>query len=373
MKIRWLSKGAIAALSVCLFAISIFALQSGAQQKKKSGKVQRPPASVEVASIIEKEVVASVELVGNVRAATEATVSAEIDGRIVSFSKREGEPAAKGEAVLRLDESLSAIRAREAKGRLVQAIANLKKAELAARRANELYEKKIASMENKQNADLDVDWAMSAVVLREAELDLADYELDQANIRAPFAGFITKRHTQTGAWVKKGDKVFDIVDTRMVEIITEIPEHLIASASKAKTAQLSFDAYPGKTFEGDIAALVPRANPKTRTFPVRIVMDNPEFLIKAGMFVRIILPTSKKKKAMLIPRDAVVWRFRKAFVFTADEKGKVRSYTVTLGRQYGEKVEAISRELSAGMKLVVTGNEILRDGQTVRVVGEKKL
>lgn len=325
-----------------------------------------------VAEIIIKEVSGSVELVGSVRALIDTTVSAETTGRVEKFAKREGDAVKKGETVCLLDKTVNKIRAREAKGRLDFAAAALKKAELAAIRAKDLYGERVASLENMQNAQLDVESKKSNLDLRMAELDQAEYELARTGIIAPFNGFITRRYIDTGAWVEKGDDIFDIVNTRKVEVITEIPEHLISVAGDSKEVQVALDAYPGKMFTGKIAALVPKANPKTRTFPVRIVLDNPEYLIKAGMFVRISIPLEAKKKALLIPRDAVVWRFRKALVFTAGKEGKVKSYPVTLGRQYGERVEA-KGNITAGMKLIVSGNEILRDGQMVMVVGEKKL
>ncbi|VAX24276.1 Probable Co/Zn/Cd efflux system membrane fusion protein [hydrothermal vent metagenome] len=357
---------------LALFALTsaaFFSTAIAAQNKKKKG---RPPATVLVAEIVEKEVSASVELVGSVRALTDVTVSAETTGRVEKFPKREGDAVKKGEAVCLLDKTTNKIRAREAKGRLDFAVADLKKAELAAIRAKDLYGEKVASLENMQNAELDVQSHKANLDLRLAELDRAEYELARTGITAPFSGFITKRYVDTGAWVEKGDNIFDIVNTRKVEVITEIPGRLISVASDSKEVQVALDAYPDKMFTGKIAALVPKANQKTRTFPVRIVLDNPKFLIKAGMFVRISIPLEVKKKALLIPRDAVVWRFRKALVFSADKEGKVKSYPVTLGRQYGERVVA-KGNIKAGMKLIVSGNEILRDGQMVMVAGEKKL
>lgn len=333
---------------------------------------QRPPAPVVVAEVVESEVSASVDLVGSVRALKATTVSAEIAGAVKSFPKREGDRVEKGEAVCNLDQTLYWIKAREAKGLLDQAMAALEKSKLAARRATELYERKVASQENKQNADLDVEYSEASLKLRQAEYDTALYNVERTEIKAPYGGFITQKNADVGGWVEKGDTIFEIVETRQVEVIAEIPERQMAAATPGKEVQMTFDAYPDRVFVGEIAALVPKANLKTHTFPVRILLDNSEFLVKAGMFARVSIPSHEKKKALLIPRDAVVWRFRKALVFTADAKGAVRSIQVRLGRQYGEMVEA-SGGIEPGMKLIVTGNEILRDGQTVAVVGEKKL
>jgi RND family efflux transporter MFP subunit len=248
----------------------------------------------------------------------------------------------------------------------------MKKSELAAKRATELYQEKIASLENKENSDLDVDGARASLQLARAAADKAEYDLERVKITAPFEGVITQRYVDIGGWVEKGDPIFEMVNIGRVEVIAEIPERQISTTTNATNAQIVFDAFPDKIVSGKIAAIAPKANSKTRTFPVRIVIDNPDYKIKAGMFARVRIPTTERKKAVLIPRDAVVWRFRKALVFRADSKGVVSSAIVRLGRQYGEMVEA-QGDVKPGMKLIVTGNEILRDGQIVRVVGEKKL
>jgi len=336
-------------------------------QGKKPG---RPPASVEVAQVIEQNVSASADMIGSVKALTMTVVSAEAPGRITDFPKKEGDEVSLGEIVVALDETVYKIKVREALGSLDSAKANLKKAELAAKRSTKLYRQKIASLENKQNTELDVDSAKSNVKLREAELDLARYNLSRLRVTSPFSGFITRKFVDAGAWVEKGENLFEIVDTHKVEIITEIPERLVSAVHRSDEVSLMFDAYPGKEFTGQIVALVPKANTNTRTFPVRIVMANPGYLAKDGMFVRVKIPLEQGKRAMLIPRDAIVWRARKALVFTADENGIARSIVVTLGRQYGERVEA-KGDIAPGQKLIVTGNEILRDGQQVTVTGLK--
>ncbi len=359
------------AVHLCaLLAITlIIAPQQGLAQKKKDKKNGRPPATVELATVIERNISASINLTGAVRALTESVVAAEVNGRVVKFSKKEGDEVKRNETVALLDGTSYRIILRGAKGQLVKAEIALERARLAAKRAKELFEQKIASEEVEQNAELDVKTAEAEIMLRKAELEQAEYNLARCEVKAPYNGFVARKLTDVGNWVNDGDGLFEIIDIHKVEVVVEAPERYLNEFSIGREAQVTIDAYPGKTFKGKVVAVSPKADLKSRTFRVKVGMDNPNSAIKAGMLARVTVTTSEQKNAVLIPRDAIVWRARRAMVFTVNE-GKAKSSIVTIGRQQGVFVEA-SGAIKPGMKLVVTGNEILRDGSPVNVVGEK--
>ncbi len=367
---------ALAVLAGVVLVLAIGAqqlLSTPAVTPQQNGGAQfgPPPVSVEVAGIIEKEVSASVSLVGSVKAFRQAMVSAEVPGKVIAFDKREGASVTKDETVALLDGAIYKIIVRETQNRLKEAKTELAKVKLTQKRAAELYAQNIGSLEAKQNAELDVDLARSKVNLRQAELERALYDQANLNIKAPFGGFITGKQVEEGYWVEKGGNLFEIVDTHKVEVITEAPERLMSAVASGKEVAVTFDALPGMEFAGNVAALVPKVNQNTRTFPIRIVMDNPEHKILAGMFARIKIPTTGKQTVLLVPRDAVVLRSNKAIVYAIEGPDTVREKAITLGRQHGERVE-VTGDISVDEKLVVTGNEILQDGQKVIVLGGKQ-
>lgn len=351
-------------LSLCLTA------PTSALAQKKGGAPAAPPAPVEVSAAIEKDVSAPIELVGTAHALTDSVISAEEDGRVVSFDNIEGDFVKKSDTVVLLDETPYKLNARAARGTLEKAKVALARARLAEERVKELYIEEVASEEARQNAELETRAAVAEVMLRQAQLEQAEYELSRCKVKAPFSGYISRKIVDVGEWVKKGDGLFEVIDIHKVDIVVEAPERFIADLAKGKKASVKLDAYPGRTFEGSIKVVFPKADIKTRTFMVKIEVGNKDGMIKAGMVSRVSVASGKGKKAVLIPRDAVVRRARKSVVFTIGEDGAARMITVTLGRQYGESVE-VKEGIHAGDILIVTGNEILRDGQPVRVVGEK--
>ncbi len=354
-------------ITIATLCAIIAAPQGSFAQKKPRG---RPPVPVELKPVIVKEISESITLIGTVRALKESVISTEVDGRVIAINKKEGDRATSGEVIVMLDETPYKIRVRAAEGNRIKAIAALEKAKLAARRAQKLFTKEIASEELKQNAEWDVKAAEGEVIIRKAELDQARLNLARCRIKAPYDGFFAKKLTDIGYWVKNGDGLYEMVDIHMVEVQVEAPERRIKAFTIGSAVQVTLDAYPAKIFTGSIDAVSPKGNIKTRAFTVKIAIANEKSEIKAGMLARTRFSTELKTRAILVPRDAVVWKSRKALVFTVDADGKAKSMQVILGRQHGDLVEA-KGDLTPGLKVIVTGNEILRDGQNVAVSGNK--
>lgn len=348
------------------FIAMLFAPQFAIAKNKRPG---RPTAAVEVAQVIERKTSETINLVGTIHALKQSEISAEVDGRVVSFTKSEGTAVKKADLVVALDETPYRIQAQGARGRLSSARVALKKAELAKKRARKLFEQKIASEEMWQNAELDVETANADLVQRMAELEQAELDLDRCRARAPYDGYISRKLTEVGVWVQDGTGLFEIIDIKQVDVVVEAPERSIRQFALGTSAKVFIDAYPQMKFSGTVATVSPLADLKSRTFMVKIRVDNSNAVIKAGMSARVKVGGDGKRKTMLIPRDAILWRARKAIVFTVTD-GTVKEITVSLGRQMGELVVATG-DIYPGLKLVVTGNEILRNGDPVKIVGEK--
>jgi len=124
----------------------------------------------------------------------------------------------------------------------------------------------------------------------------------------------------------------------------------------------------GKEKEGTIAAIIPRGDILTRTFPVKIRIDNPTSLLE-GMEARVRLPVGEKVNTLLVPRDALLnMPGRTVVVAVVDSKAMIIP-TKVVGYQ-GMKAGINAEKISEGMKVVVKGNERLRDGQPVTIIEE---
>jgi multidrug efflux pump subunit AcrA (membrane-fusion protein) len=139
---------------------------------------------------------------------------------------------------------------------------------------------------------------------------------------APFDGFVIKEHAEIGQWIGKGAPVAELVELDHVEIEINVLETYISelrqrSGDRAgtETVSIQIDALPAERLEhplrGEIVSIVPRADAQSRTFPVKILVENQtsedgQVRLKPGMFARVTLPVRTIRDAVVIPKDSLV-------------------------------------------------------------------
>jgi RND family efflux transporter MFP subunit len=193
-----------------------------------------------------------------------------------------------------------------------------------------------------------------------AQFERLELERTKKIIRAPFEGVILKRHVDTGEWLAEGAGVAVLAKDDFVDVVAEVPENVIRNVKKGLKVRIRVN---GDELTGTVFAIIPRGDISTRTFPVKIRAINSLSLIE-GMAARVSLPTGPRLETVLVPRDAVIPVFGRTAVFTiVDSKAKMIPVSIVgyQGMHTGVKADA----LNPGMKVVVKGNERLRDGQQV--------
>jgi multidrug efflux pump subunit AcrA (membrane-fusion protein) len=148
----------------------------------------------------------------------------------------------------------------------------------------------------------------------------------------------------------------------MVDVIVEVPETILRLTKPGLEVKVKAG---GKEMRGKIFAIIPKGDTATRTFPVKVRMNNPFFLVE-GMEARVSLPSMESKKGLLVSRDAILMLSGKTVVFAVVE-AKAKMIPVKVIGYQGSVVGIEGEGLSEGMKVVVKGNERLRDGQMVAV------
>jgi cobalt-zinc-cadmium efflux system membrane fusion protein len=203
----------------------------------------------------------------------------------------------------------------------------------------------------------------------EAEIRLVEEQLSKSTIMAPFAGWITKEHTQIGQWVEEGGPVVELVDLSHVEVKVPLPEEFVRNVSAGDGVVAEFDGLPGVEIQGKVFSVVAQADPVSRTFPVKVELVNPDLHIKSGMVARVSLNVGEPYTAVVIPKDALVLKGGKEFVFIVSE-GTVTQIPVKPLTHFDELVE-VDGPVKEGMQVVVSGNERLLPGQSVRILDDE--
>jgi RND family efflux transporter MFP subunit len=324
-----------------------------------------PPAPVEVAPVVEKEVATSVTLIGTGEAWLETIIASEEAGLVSGMMVEEGDRVKKGQPLCVQDSTQLALRIESARADLAEARVLQAQADSDLDRQRRLFAINSVSEKAFEDAKFKAEGARNRVKSLEASLNALQKQLKSREIRAPISGYVVKRHCLVGQWLGEGQPVVTLVVPDPILFKVPVPERYISSVNRGDAAQVSFDAIPGKSFPGKISAVIPRADDASRTFPVRIEISNPDGVIKPGMLGRATIPTGELRKAVLVPKDALVFTATGTAVYTVVDQ-VAQFVPVRIGAEHGSRIEA-DGDLRPGLDVVVRGNERLRPGQPVTI------
>ena len=188
---------------------------------------------------------------------------------------------------------------------------------------------------------------------------------DDAILRAPYSGVISKRLVTKGNYVNTGTPVFELVNNEQFEIEANIPSDKIPLLNKKKEAEIIFP--DGKILKSSFRSIVPKENPNTRTVIVRFkpLFDQKKsnLLINQNMNLKIFLKSKKQIKTIV--KDALLIMNGNTVVYVIEDNiAKLK--TIKIGIPYQDSIEVVEG-LKEGEKIVVRGNERLRPNQKVQI------
>jgi RND family efflux transporter MFP subunit len=213
--------------------------------------------------------------------------------------------------------------------------------------------------------------AKQQVDLAIANQKLAQKRLSDASLYAPADGYISRRSVEPGQTANPGISVFEIVKLDPVEINVGVPETDIHLVRIGQTAAVAIPALPTASFEGEVRIINVSADPHTRTYMTRIVVPNPDHILRVGMVAEARIHGDKMVDLMTLPAETILQDPEGAkivFVYYP-EKGSVYARRVETGAVYGREI-AITSGLSGDETVVFAGQERLRDGTIVSLTDE---
>lgn len=329
-----------------------------------------PPAPVEVDKVEEETLQKPVTFVGWVEPDKRSVIASEVEGIVESFPAKEGQYVNKGDVLAEFNTRTTEIALAQAKAGKREAQARYQMAQKNLARFEELEKKGVASVQQYQDAQTEKEAWGARIGQLQAQIDSSEYNLAKSKIVAPFSGYVIKEHTEIGEWVVKGGPVVEMIDTQSVDINIDVPERYVSKIKNGESIAVDFDALPGVRIEGAITSVVPQADSETRTFPVKVTVDNKDGLIKSGMVARVSFPIGEPSTVKLVPKDAIVSQNNAQFVYVVNE-GAAQPLPVSIGTAYEDRIEVIG-PVEKGMTVVVKGNERLMPNQPVRIINGKE-
>jgi RND family efflux transporter MFP subunit len=258
-------------------------------------------------------------------------------------------------------------------GQVEQAKAGAQKAQQDFARAKALYAANAMTQPDYDGAKAQNDSAQGSLVTAQAALSQALQALADCELRAPTDGTILGRNIEIGALVAAGTTGFTFGDIHLVKAVFGVPDTLLSTVKLGKKQAVATEIFP-QEFIGQITAISPQADQKSRTFQIEVTLPNEKELLKAGMVATLDLGQANvRRAALVVPLSSIVSvnDGTKTFsVFVVNQEGGkdvARRKNVTPGDAYGNKVSIVSG-VSLGDKVISNGAPLLVDGQIVRVI-----
>lgn len=307
---------------------------------------------VEAAKVSVEPVVETLHAVGSLQANRSVIVRPEIAGVIEEIQFEETARVEKGQPLFALDDTIL-------RAELAQSEAALRLSQRNAERANELFERKAGTGRA-------VDEARSNLEADRAAVALSRARLEKTKILAPFEGVAGLHSVDQGEYVVAGQDLVSLDDVDPIEIDFNVPERFLRFLNVGQPIRLKVDAMPGQTFDGNVSAISPRADPAGRSLAIRARVPNPDGRLRPGLFAEIDVVVEHRQAAIVVPEQAIVPQGDKLFVFRVVE-GKAALTPVKVGLRIYGKVEIV--EGLGPEDVVVTAGQLkIRDGVPVKVL-----
>ena len=357
------STSAVVAVCLSLFGVSLTAC-TGEPHKKEASSDAVPVVVGRVQKVQERE---TISVSGSISTPNSpADVSFLVSGKVIFVGPREGEYVRKGQVLASIDPTDYQLSLAAAKAQSDQAEVGYNRAEDEHRRMKMLYDSKSLAPNDYQKYKAAYDTALQQYEQAIASEKLSRKRLTDGTLCAPTSGYIAKRSIEPGDTAAQGHPVFEIVQMDPMEVNVGVPEtdvHLVRIGQKA---EITVPALPGKSFQGTVRIINVSADPNTRTYMTRIILANPEHLLRVGMVAEATIRGDRTVSMATLPGDAVVRDPQSAtqvFVYYPDQK-RVYTKRVEIGAVVNKGVE-IKSGLSGDELIVLAGQTKLRNGLTV--------
>lgn len=321
----------------------------------------KPPASnVSVAEAKTEAIPNLLTAVGDLVAVHQVNVTSDVSGRITEILFTAGSHVKAGTPLVQLFDGPD-------QGDLANYKAQATVAQLSLDRAKQLASRQFGPQSTVDSAQAAFDQANAGIAKTEAIIS-------QKLVRAPFEGDLGVRQVEVGQYLTAGTQIVSLTDLSVLYANLTVTEKQSSQIKVGQTVRVSVDAYPGRTFEGKITTIEPQIATDTRNIRVQATINNPDNILKPGMFATTTILLPEKPPVVTVPETAVDYTLYGDSVFLITEKksddGKtsltaVRSFVKTGNRIEG-RVE-ILKGLKPGDRVVAVGQIKLQSGMPVAI------
>ena len=382
--------GGYGARAAAVLAAAI--LLGGCAEKAKhgAGSAARPVVSgVEVIVVQPVPRETAAEAVGTVRAKTVAAVAPQVMGRLTAVPVSEGMRVESGALLATIDDAAVRAQLSSAEGAVAEAEAAREEAERAVAQAEagkslaektfsrheKLYADKVVTRQEYEEAEMRRTVAVkeheravqkraqgtARVAQAKGAADAVRTQLAWAKVTAPFAGVVVEKRADAGSMAVPGVPILLLEDPRQYRFEAAVSETYLPLLKVGSTVRVLLDAGPGGEFPASVTEVIPTVDPASRTFMVKV--DLPAGKARSGQSGRVRFAAGKGT-VLAVPRRAVTRAGGTDGVFFVGDDNVAHLSPVTLGPEFGDRVEVLSG-IPPGARVAVSPLEKLVDGAVV--------
>ena len=277
---------------------------------------------------------------GVVEASKQATLSAEVAGRIEVVYFDVDDYVKKGEIILRIRDNEYRAQLKKANAALAEAMANLQDSKLEFTRNQDLRKQKLISQSAFDKAKANFNASQARLQSAEANVSEAEEQFDHTIVRAPFSGVVVERHAEAGESISPGQKIMTGYDQSELRIISNVPQSIIAGVRKHQQVRIVL-LEDEATIPVDKITIHPFANAQNHSFTVRLSIPTTAGTLFPGMLVKVVFTVGETSR-LLIPRKSLVYRSEVSAVYVIDETGEITFRQVRPGNPFGDQIEILA-------------------------------
>jgi RND family efflux transporter MFP subunit len=353
--------------SLLIMAWLLASLLFGCDSSAEKQTVATKPRPVRIQTVQSRDLPILVRSVGRLVPDREVVVSAQVTGIVMAVNADVGAKVASGQTLVKLDPTDYVLALKEAEANLLAAKAKLSAAEKNYARAKHLLPEKAISQELFDGAEAKYRTSRAMVFQSTAAEDIARQRLNKTRIDAPFDGRVTQRFVEKGQNVAVGEAVMGISDMQVMRVKIHINENDYSRLDMNDPVTVMVETVSDEPFVGRVDKIGIKADARTNTFEVEILLDNPRFIFKAGLTARVSIQTEVIHHAILIPQGSVLFREDHQEVFVVERKDRAAVREIKLGESAGSDIR-ILQGLKSGDMLVVSGAQYLKPGDAVTIM-----
>ena len=300
---------------------------------------------------------------GSLAADASVMVSTRMMGWVKQIYVVEGQSVAKGDRLLRIDDTDLLARKSQAEAGIAAAKAVLANAEKMAERFENLYAEKSVSKAQLDDVLTGRDQARAGLQMANAGLAEVNVHLSYLDLTAPVDGVVARKMIEEGNMANPGMPLLILEQTDRIKVIAHVGEKDISGLAAGNRVTVEVSSVAGAEYRAELARVIPTANPGSRTYDVEAYLDNADGRLKSGMFARMTIPVGVRQ-AVLVPADAVIRRGQLTGLWLVDKDGVAMLRWIRLGRSQGDDVEILAG-MAGDETVVLSSDQPLREGDRV--------